>query len=359
MIMVIVIDNNIKTTVFYREITKAKGKEMKGSVFWIFLSVSVSVFAEELLDEARMYFAPLPKQFQSKDNPLTEEKVKLGKILFYERRISKDGNISCATCHPIEYYGTYKVHSSEDESCLDEKRDIPTVLNAAGQRLFGWIGMGSSIEEHAKKAIVGKIAFKEPSYRWLESRLKGIEGYRKLFSEAFPEDKNPININNVAKAIGAFERTLTTPSRFDRYLRGEIDALTSVEKKGLKLFIDKGCVSCHIGMFVGGNIYRKFGVIEQYWMYTNSTYVDYGRYLKTSNPDDKYVFKVPSLRNVEKTAPYFHDGSVKELKEAIRIMGKVQLGIELSVDEINAIEAFLKSLTGEIPPQARELPVMP
>lgn len=180
-----------------------------------------------------------------------------------------------------------------------------------------------------------------------------------LFKKAFPKDKEPITAENIAKAIGAFERTLVTPSRFDEFLKGNTKALTEEEKKGLKTFIEVGCVSCHNGTLVGGTMYQKFGIYEPYWKYTKSESIDEGRYAVTKKEEDKYVFKVPPLRNVAMTPPYFHDGSVTSLEEAVWIMGKVQLGKDLSKQQVRYIVAFLKSLTGRLPEEARKPPILP
>ncbi|WP_293443470.1 cytochrome c peroxidase [Persephonella sp.] len=331
-------------------------------IFLIFFVLSVgSAFGGDakLLKEARKYFSPIPDLFPSDTNPLTPEKIKLGKILFYEKRISIDGTTSCAKCHPIGYYGTDRLPKSKGNFSKENPRNAPTVFNSAGQIAQHWRGDRRDVEDQAKRALLGKGSFGALSYKWVEDRLKEIKGYKKLFKEAFPEDKDPVNVDNFAKAVGAWERTLTTPSRFDRFLKGHLDALSKEEKEGLKEFIKVGCVSCHSGTLVGGNSYQKFGILEPYWKYTKSKKVDYGRYNITKKDEDKYVFKVPPLRNVEKTSPYFHDGSVKDLKKAIWIMGKVQLGKELSDKQVSLIEAFLKSLTGKLSEDIKTLPVMP
>jgi cytochrome c peroxidase len=313
----------------------------------------------ELLKKAKNYFSPLPELFPSDSNPLTPEKIRLGKILFYEKRISIDGTTSCAKCHPIGYYGTDKLEKSRGNFSKENPRNAPTVLNSAGQITQHWRGDRKDVEDQAKRALLGKGSFGAPSYRWVEEKLKEIKGYEKLFKEAFLDEKNPITVDNYAKAIGAWERTLSTPSRFDKFLNGHVDALTEKEKRGLKEFISIGCVSCHTGSLVGGTMYQKFGLIEPYWKYTKSKKVDEGRYNVTKNEADKYVFKVPPLRNVEKTSPYFHDGSVKSLKKAIWIMGKVQLGKDLSKQQVEDIEAFLKSLTGTLSEDMITVPIMP
>jgi cytochrome c peroxidase len=188
-----------------------------------------------------------------------------------------------------------------------------------------------------------------PDEKSVEKRLSNEEKYRNMFAEAFPEDKNPITYDNMKKAIGAFERKLMTPSRFDAFLSGDEKALNAEEIKGLETFLDKGCASCHNGPAIGGGNFQKFGVFVDYWTLTHSDKIDKGRFEVTNNEADMYVFKTPSLRNITKTYPYFHDGSVKDLKEAIKIMGKTQLNHDLTDEEINSITVFLESLTGNIP----------
>jgi cytochrome c peroxidase len=174
------------------------------------------------------------------------------------------------------------------------------------------------------------------------NQLQSDPKYRELFQEAFPEEKKAITFKNVGIAIGAFERTLVTPSRFDSYLDGQEDALTSDEKIGLKTFVQTGCAACHNGVGIGGGMYQKLGLVIPYET------KDAGRFEVTKNEADRFSFKVPSLRNVEKTAPYFHDGSVKTVEEAVRLMGKHQLGRDLDEQDINSIVVFLRTLTGKI-----------
>ncbi len=280
-------------------------------------------------------------------------------MLFYETRISIDGATSCAKCHPITFYGTDRLPKSQGNWGKLNPRNAPTIFNSAGQITQHWRGDRKDVEDQAKRALLGKASYGAPSYKWVEEKLKSIKGYYPLFKKAFPEEKNPINVDNFAKAIGAWERTLSTPSRFDTFLKGDTSALTEKEKKGLKKFISTGCVSCHNGMLLGGNSYQKFGIVEPYWKYTKSKKIDEGRFSITKNEKDKYVFKVPPLRNVVMTAPYFHDGSVKDLKKAIWIMGKVQLGKELSKEDIDDIYAFLNSLTGQLSQDIKTLPILP
>jgi len=190
-------------------------------------------------------------------------------------------------------------------------------------------------------------------------KLKAIPGYVELFQKAFPGEPEPVTIGNWGKAIGAFERTLITPGRFDDYLKGNTRALSQAERQGLRTFLSTGCGSCHLGAILGGSMFQKFGVVEEYWKQTGSEKVDKGRFDVTHSPADMYVFKVPGLRNVEMVPPYFHDGSARTLPEAVRIMAKVQLGKTLTAEDTNAIVTFLRSLTGMVPPQFAGAPVLP
>ena len=209
------------------------------------------------------------------------------------------------------------------------------------------------MEDQAKGPILAHVEMAMPNPEYVVAKLKTIPGYVEEFKKAFPNEKDPITYDNVAKAIAAFERTLVTPSRFDEFLKGNTKALTKEEKEGLRLFIDKGCVGCHNGVAVGGGMFAKFGVFKQYPTY------DLGKYKITKKEEDKYVFKVPSLRNIDRTYPYFHDGTVWSLREAVEIMAETQLGKKLSTEEADKIVAFLKSLTGDIPKEARTMPVLP
>jgi len=314
---------------------------------------------EDLLKQAKQIFGPLPQVMLSEKNPVTPEKVKLGKILFYETRISVDGTVSCARCHPISLYAADGLRKSIGNNCKINPRNAPTVLNAAGQISAHWIGNRTDVEDQAKQSVIGPPSFGMPSYEAVEKRLKEIKGYVELFKKAFPADADPITVDNLAKAIGAFERTLVTPSRFDAFVKGDKTTLTDPQKRGLKTFIEAGCIMCHSSAYVGGQMYQKFGVFEPYWQYTKSKDVDEGRYVVTKNESDKYVFKVPMLRNVEMTSPYFHDGSVDRLHDALWIMGKVQLGKTLADQQIEDIILFLKSLTGQIPDDALKVPLLP
>ncbi len=305
---------------------------------------------EDLLEQARRVFKPLPNVMASPDNPITPEKVALGRLLFFEPRVSLDGTVSCSRCHQPGLYATDGLPKPIGALHRVNPRNSPTVFNAALEFREHWRGDRESVEDQATQALIGPPSFGNPSYEAAMAKLKAIAPYPALFARAFPEDKDPVTPQNWGKAIGAYERTLVTPAPFDAYLRGDASALSADAKAGLREFMQAGCAACHNGVGVGGGMFQKFGVVEDYWKETKSPEPDKGRFEVTHNQADLYVFKVPVLRNVARTPPYFHDGSVATLTEAVRIMGKVQLGKALSDDQVSRIVAFLDSLTGNIPP---------
>lgn len=345
------------------KIKSRNGERIKVIYILLILSFTGLAFTnnrdQALPNEARQIFGPLPKAMVSEKNPITPEKVALGKILFYETRISVDGTVSCVRCHPIGLYAADGLKKSIGNNCKLNPRNAPTVFNAAGQIAEHWIGNRTDVEDQAKQAVIGPPSLGMPSYEAVEKRLKEIKGYSQLFGKAFPGEKDPVNVDNFSKAVGAFERTLVTPSRFDAFAKGDQAALTNPQKRGLKAFIETGCMTCHSSAYFGGQMYQKFGIFEPYWKYTKSEEIDEGRFVVTKNDLDKYVFKVPVLRNVAKTSPYFHDGSVDKLEHAVRIMGKVQLGKDLTQPQIEEIISFLKSLTGKIPEGVLNVPLLP
>jgi cytochrome c peroxidase len=327
--------------------------------FFVSASASFGQAEKDLRTRAAAIFKPLPAAMTSAANPLTPEKVSLGKALFYERRISWDGLVSCWRCHPLSLYGADGLKTAIGNSCRVAPRNTPTIFNAAGQISEHWVGNRRDVEEQAEQSVTGAGSFGMPSAEAVEKILAAIPGYVSLFRQAFPGDVRPVTIANFGRAVGAFERTLVTPSPFDAYLKGDAAALSESAKKGLAAFMDLGCAGCHSGAYVGGSSYQKFGIVEPYWKYTKSEPVDAGRYDVTKQESDRYVFKVPPLRNVDMTPPYFHDGSVSRLEEAIPIMAVVQLGKELDGTAIRALRAFLSSLTGAIPEDALKVPVLP
>ena len=315
--------------------------------------------ASDLLKEAQAIFRPLPDDMATSEFPVTPERVELGRKLYFDPRISVDGTVSCARCHQSALYGTDGLAKPLGAHDKVNPRNAPSILNAALQFKEHWRGDRENVEEQAKKALVGPPSFGDPDYATAMARIKAISGYPELFHQAFPDEQDPVTPDNWAKAIGAYERTLVTPSPFDKFLTGDAQALSPAERTGLRKFIDTGCTACHNGPGIGGGMFQKFGVVEDYWTETGSKEVDKGRFDVTHKPDDMYVFKVPSLRNVAMTPPYFHDGSVRTLPKAVRIMAKVQLGKNLSDDDVADIVSFLNSLTGKLPESFVEAPVLP
>ena len=308
---------------------------------------------DQLWERASMRFFPLPTAIETPDNPLTPAKVELGKTLYFDKRLSRNSTISCDSCHSLATFGVDNLSLSPGDTGEFGGRNSPTVLNAALHVAQFWDGRAESVEEQAGMPILNPLEMGIPSEQFLVDRLASIEGYPELFADAFPDETEPLTYANVGKALAAFERTLLTPSRFDDYLAGNREALDPAEKAGLDTFMTLGCSACHNGFGIGGASFRKFGLHEDYWVHTKGGEPDVGRLAVTGAEDDRYVFKVASLRNVAETTPYFHDGSVATLEEAVRIMARAQLGRDLSDEEAAGLTAFLGSLSGEVPEAAR------
>jgi len=309
--------------------------------------------------QAQLLFAPLPAVVSTAENPLTPEKVRLGRMLYFEPRVSADGTVSCARCHQPALYGTDALPRSIGAEHRVHPRHAQTVLNAAIQFVQHWRGDRTSVEDQATRALTAPPAHGNPSYESAMAKLKAIRGYPELFAQAFPGETEPVTAGNFGKAVGAYVRTLTTPAPFDAFLLGDDRALSAEAQAGLRTFIQVGCPACHSGAGVGGAMYQKFGLVEDYWKATGSAPLDKGRFDVTQDPADLYVFKVASLRNVAMTPPYFHDGSVATLPAAVRVMARVQLGRTLSDTEVLGIVAFLESLTGPLPADFATAPTLP
>ena len=302
-------------------------------------------------------FKSLPKTSINPNNPTSDAKVKLGHVLYFDERLSENNTISCNSCHNLATFGVDNLPTSPGTEGKNGDRNSPTVLNASLHTSQFWDGRVKDVEEQAGMPILNPVEMNIPSKEYLINKLSKIDLYQDLFSKAYPKDKAPINYENLQNAIGNFERQLLTPSRFDDYLLDDFEALTVQEKKGLSSFINIGCTTCHIGPALGGNMIQKFGKFVDYWELTKSEHIDLGLATQTGDELDKYKFKVPSLRNIEKTAPYFHDGSVRDLKEAVKIMAISQLDYDITDREVENIVAFLKSLTGKVPEKYATRPV--
>lgn len=299
---------------------------------------------DRTIDKARLklFFEPLPESIiDEKENATL---IELGKKLYLDPILSVNDKISCNSCHSLSNYGVDNEPTSPGHANERGGRNSPSTMNAALHIAQFWDGRASTVEEQALGPIMNPVEMGMSKNADVVQKLEAIDKYKELFAEAFKDAKYPFNFKNIGIAIGAFERTLLTPSRFDEYLKGDEDALKEDEKRGLNKFIEMGCTTCHNGVVIGGNSFKKVGLVEPYET------SDLGRYEVTKLESDKKVFKVPSLRNVAKTAPYFHDGSVETLDEAIRLMAKHQLGQDVDNEFVNDVKAFLGSLTGEYKP---------
>ncbi len=293
----------------------------------------------------RIFFKPLPEKMPGSSND-TPEKVALGKRLYFERGISLTKTQACNDCHRLDGNQAgvdYEATSKGAKGTLGT-RNSPTVLNAGFEVGQFWDGRAADLVEQAKGPLLNPIEMGMPTAKDVVDRLKSVDEYRREFASAFPGEEDPVTLDNVAIAIAAFERTLITPSRFDRYLKGDASALTQVEERGLHKFVHSGCMECHNSRPMGGRTFQKLGIHHPY-----SNQKDLGRYEVTQNQEDRFVFKVPMLRNVTLTPPYFHDGQVATLPEAIRLMEWLQLNTVASPHEIAELEAFLHSLEAEHP----------
>ncbi len=299
-------------------------------------------------------FAPLPSVMESKDNPITEEKVKLGRMLYFEKRLSKNHDISCNSCHDLASFGDDGKDFSDGHKGQKGGRNAPTVYNAALHTKQFWDGRAATVEEQAGGPILnpGEMAMKDE--KAVLDTLKSMPEYVDAFKAAFPDDKDPVTYDNLKKAIGAFERKLVTPSAWDKFLAGDKKALSDEQKRGFVAFVDAGCTACHNGAGVGGGSFQKLGAVKPW-----PNQKDQGKFEVTKSDDDKMQFKVASLRNAEHTAPYFHDSSAKSLDEAIKLMGRHQLGKELTADQVGPIVAWIKALSGTVPTEYVKEPELP
>lgn len=298
---------------------------------------------------AKSYFQPLPEIDWAGFSPEEKHRIELGKKLFYDKKLSFNQTQNCASCHKMENYAMDNLPVSPGDDGQPGVRNVPSILNAALQYAQFWDAREPDVEAQAAGPIFGQKEMGMRDTLELLSRISNDPEYPSLFGLAFPERDSLVSLTNLKTAIAAFERTLFTPSRFDDYLNGDSGALTMEEKRGMKDFIDQGCIPCHSGVLLGGQMAQKFALFGYYWDYTGSEYLDKGRYSVTLNPSEKFVFKVPSLRNVSETKPYFHDGSVDDLEEAIRIMSFSELNHDMEEEQVKRIAVFLKSLTGKVP----------
>jgi len=314
------------------------------------LALTARLFAQDsLMTAAQARFRVIPAAPPAlSGNPATPAKVELGKMLYFDPRLSASHAISCSSCHNIGLGGVDAQETSIGHQWQRGGRNAPTVFNAVFNTAQFWDGRAKDLEQQAGGPLLNPIEMASPPEHVAE-QLAAIPGYVVAFKAAFPGEPQPVTLANAQKAIAVFEATLTTPNApFDKYLNGDASALTSTQKEGLQLFMNKGCATCHHGINLGGTMYAPFGVVEN----PGAEFLppsDKGRFTVTKTVSDEYVFKVPTLRNIALTAPYFHSGRSWDLRQAVSVMGVSQLGAQLSADETEKIVLFLDALTGEQP----------
>lgn len=299
-------------------------------------------------------FAALPDNFDSASNPGTDAKIALGQMLYHDKRLSKNQDVSCASCHEIDKGGADGKAFSPGHKGQLGGRNAPSVINAAGQFVQFWDGRAKDIEEQAGGPILNPVEMAMASPEAVLAVVKSMPEYIAAFQAAFPGEADAVTYGNLSKAIGAFERRLVAKSRWDKYLAGDDAALTDEEKTGALEFINAGCTACHNGVLVGGGMYQKAGLVKPW-----PNQKDVGRAAISKNDAEKLFFKVPSLRTATKTAPYFHDGSAATLEAAIKQMAEYQLGKQLSDAQVAAIAKWLGSMDGQIAPALLAVPKLP
>ena len=305
-----------------------------------------------LRTKALLLVSPSPNKIPGADKD-SAALVTLGKELYFEKRLSKNGTQSCNTCHAVDggRAGVDNEPTSPGAFGKRGDRNSPTVFNAAFHLAQFWDGRAPDLQEQAKGPILNPGEMAMTSAPEVLARLQGETNYPPQFKAAFAGEADPINYENVAKAIAAFERTLITHDRLDDFLKGQDDALTQTELRGFNIFLTAGCTTCHNGPLLGGNTYQKSGLVKPY-----ANQGDVGRAAVTKDEDDKFKFKVPSLRNIAVTYPYFHDGKISSLHEAVRTMASIQLGKQFTKEEEADLVAFLKALTGKELQNAKTAP---
>ena len=305
--------------------------------------------ADALLTAAQGLFKPIPETPPAlPGNPSTPAKLALGTMLYFDPRLSASHAISCNSCHNLGLGGADAEEKSIGHRWQRGGRNAPTVFNAVFNTAQFWDGRAKDLEAQAGGPMVNPVEMASPAAH-IVAQLSSTPGYVSAFKAAFPGSANPVTLENAQRAIAVFEATLITPNApFDKYLKGDEGALDAMQKSGLKLFMSKGCAACHNGINIGGGRYAPFGVVEK----PGAEFLppdDKGRFMVTKTASDAYVFKVPTLRNIALTAPYFHTGKAWDLRQAVAVMGTSQLGAKLTDDEINRITVFLGSLTGDLP----------
>jgi len=329
------------------------------SLFSVLALAGATTVASAAGWEALPKKAPAPA-----DNPTTAAKVELGRMLYHDPRLSSTGTVSCSSCHNTMLGGEDNRPVAMGVNGQTGGRSAPTVWNAAFNATQFWDGRAPSLEEQAKGPVTNPIEMGMKNWDDVVARLKQIPGYGAAFQKAFGNEDS-ITMDNSVKAIAAYERTLITPnSPYDKYVKGDKKALSERQVRGMEAFAEVGCVGCHSGPAFSGQMEQGVGVFQKFPTFDNGYFEakykfkkDSGRFAETGKEVDKHLFKVPTLRNVALTAPYFHNGAVKTLDEAIKVMAKLQLNKDLAAEQVTDIEAFLNGLTGTFPEQ--KMPHLP
>lgn len=315
-------------------------------------------------------FVPLPaKPPVPKDNPMTAGKIELGKKLFFDSRLSLDGTVSCNSCHNVMSSGTDNRKFSAGVGGKNGDRNSPTVWNSAFLTVQFWDGREPSLEAQSKGPLTNPVEMTMKDHDMVVSRIRMIPGYVEEFKKNFPGQKEPVVIDNVAKAIATYERTLLTPDApYDQFLKGKKNAINAAAKRGAEKVVAIGCATCHNGPnYAGPQLPEGTGFYQRFPTFADNEYAkkydfsaDPGRMKATGKAEDKGMWRVPTWRNVALTAPYFHNGAVATLDEAVLVMAKTQLNVDLKKEDVADIVAFLNSLTGKMPKQQMpELPQTP
>ncbi|TGM74105.1 cytochrome-c peroxidase [Leptospira mtsangambouensis] len=309
-------------------------------LFLAFANCGPSPETKDLQVKAKQIIGALPAKMPGSEND-SQELISLGKKLYFEKKLSLNETQSCNSCHNVEgkAAGVDNLSTSPGAFGKNGDRNSPTVLNAGFHFVQFWDGRAADLKAQAKGPILNPVEMAMPSEKEVLKRINEDSEYPALFAKAYPNEKNAVTYDNLAGAIAAFERTLVTSSRFDDFINGDYKAISKEEQEGFKSFLSAGCTSCHSGNLLGGNSYRKIGLVNEYKT------ADLGLYNVTKKAEDKFSFKVPSLRNIALTGPYFHDGQIKTLDEAVQKMAFHQLGIKLSEEETKKIVLFLGTLS--------------
>jgi cytochrome c peroxidase len=311
------------------------------------LTACATMMDDDAIQALRQRTAPLFGQVvAATPSEVEAAPAKLGRALFWDTRLSLDGKTACASCHTRESWSSDKRQLSINAKGLPTTLHSQPMFMAQDQFALRWYGDRRDGVHQAEGSITGSMGF--GNAQAMVAALKGLD-YEAPFKSAFPNAGDALSTANYAQALAAYQRTLRTPAPFDAFLQGDNRALSPQQLAGLDKFVATGCAACHQGALLGGNSLQKFGVHKDYWLATGSKTIDLGRANATKREEDKYVYRVPMLRNVTRTAPYFHDGSVQTIEQAVQVMAEVQLGKSLPPQDVADIVAFLDSLAGELP----------